>query len=45
MNTPNPTQRIVFNKGGNIVFEQIKIFQVRENIPQQTLIFPTKAVK
>jgi len=35
----------MFNKGGNTIFKQMKIFQVRENKPQQILILPTKAIK
>jgi hypothetical protein len=35
----------MFNKGGNTISEQMKNFQVRENRPQQMLIFPTKAIK
>jgi hypothetical protein len=35
----------MFNKGGNIIFEGMKIFQVRENKPQQISIFPMKIVK
>jgi hypothetical protein len=35
----------MFNKGGNTVSKQMKIFQVRENRPQQILILPTKAIK
>jgi hypothetical protein len=45
MNTFNPTKRIVFNKGGNTVFGQMKIFQIRENIPQQILILPMNVIK
>ncbi len=44
MNTSNPTKRIIFNKGGNIVSRQMKIFQVRENWTQQILILPMKAI-
>ncbi len=35
----------MFNKGGNIIFEQMKIFKIRENKPQQILILPMKAIK
>jgi hypothetical protein len=35
----------MFNKGGNIIFEGMKIFQVKENKPQQISIFPMKVIK
>jgi hypothetical protein len=45
INTFNPTKGIVFNKGGNIVSRQMKVFQVRENGPQQILVLPMTAIK
>jgi hypothetical protein len=41
----NPTKGIMFNKGGNTIFGQMKVFQIRENIPQQILILPTMVIK
>ncbi len=35
----------MFNKGGNTIFEQMKVFQIREYSPQQILILPTMAIK
>jgi hypothetical protein len=29
----------------NIVLKEMKKFQVRENIPQKIMVFPTKAIK
>jgi hypothetical protein len=45
INTSNPTKGIVLNKGVNDVFGQMKVFQVKENKPQQILILPIKAAK
>jgi hypothetical protein len=36
---------IVFNKGGNIVSIQMKLFQVKDNKPQQINFLPTMVVK
>jgi hypothetical protein len=35
----------VFNKGGIIVSRRVKIFQVKENRPQQILIIPMNTIK
>jgi hypothetical protein len=35
----------MFNKGGKTISKQMKIFQVKENRPQQMLILLTKAIK
>ncbi len=45
INTCNPTKMIVFNKHGNTISRWMKVFQVKENSPQQILILPMMVVK
>jgi len=41
----NPIKKILMYKCGNTVSRGMKIFQVRENNPQQIMVMPTKAIK